>query len=106
MAEEEKKEVVGHINLVVKNADGAEVQFKVKYSTKFQKIIDAYCVKKGIEDQALVKFVFDGARLDKNLTPKDMDMEDGDSIDVFAEQLGGAAATAATTSHWGLGFRV
>jgi len=35
-----------------------------------------------------------------------MDMEDGDSIDVFAEQLGGAAAAAATTSHWGLGFRV
>mmetsp|Transcript_29833 Transcript_29833/g.47976 ORF Transcript_29833/g.47976 Transcript_29833/m.47976 type:complete len:93 (+) Transcript_29833:2-280(+) len=87
--EHEKKEVGRHINLVVKHVDSSEVQFKVKDTIKFQKIFDAYCAKKGIDDQQAVRFRFDGHRLEKEKTPKEVEMEDGDIIDVFVEQLGG-----------------
>lgn len=36
-----------------------------------------------------LKFMYDGQRIAENLTPKLMEMEDGDTIDVFAEQVGG-----------------
>jgi small ubiquitin-related modifier len=38
-----------------------------------------------------VRFLFDGDRVDAEKTPVDYDMEDGDSIDVVMEQVGGGA---------------
>jgi small ubiquitin-related modifier len=37
-----------------------------------------------------VRFLFDGERLHENQTPKDLNMENGDEIDVVIEQVGGA----------------
>ncbi|KAI8470055.1 MAG: small ubiquitin-like modifier 1 [Monoraphidium minutum] len=76
------------INLVVKDQTAAEVHFKVKTHTKLEKVITAYCTKKAIEPSS-VRFVFDGTRINPNSTPEDLGMEDGDSIDVFQEQVGG-----------------
>lgn len=36
-----------------------------------------------------VRFLFDGERLHENQTPKDLNMENGDEIDVVIEQVGG-----------------
>jgi small ubiquitin-related modifier len=36
-----------------------------------------------------VRFLFDGTRINPTQTPKDLDMEDGDSIDAMMEQVGG-----------------
>ena len=36
-----------------------------------------------------VRFVYDGNRLDRNSTPAELDMEEGDTIDAFLEQIGG-----------------
>ena len=62
--------------------------FKVKPTTRFEKIFNAFCQKKAV-DQAQVRFVFDGARISPNSTPADLDMTDGDTIDAFLEQIGG-----------------
>ena len=39
-----------------------------------------------------VRFLFDGERLRENQTPGDLDMEDGDAIDVQIEQVGGGGS--------------
>merc|ERR1719361_381006 len=37
-----------------------------------------------------MRFTFDGSRINDNDTPKSMDMEDGDTIEVFTQQTGGS----------------
>ncbi len=70
------------------NAWLLQVVFKVKPTTRFEKILNAFCTKKAV-DQQQVRFVFDGRRVSPNSTPADMAMEDGDTIDAFLEQIGG-----------------
>ena len=61
---------------------------QVKTHTKLEKVISAYCQKKAIEPSS-VRFVFDGTRVAPMSTPESLGMDDGDSIDVFQEQVGG-----------------
>lgn len=49
----------------------------------------SYCERRGIDEKS-VKFLFDGTRINAENTPKQLEMEDGDAIDVFQEQQGGA----------------
>ena len=39
-----------------------------------------------------VRFVYDGNRLNPASTPSEMDMEEGDTIDAFLEQIGGCGS--------------
>mmetsp|Transcript_4029 Transcript_4029/g.18393 ORF Transcript_4029/g.18393 Transcript_4029/m.18393 type:complete len:93 (+) Transcript_4029:94-372(+) len=87
--EEDKKEDKGdHINLKVKDQDNSEVHFKVRQTTKFEKIFTAFCSRKSLQPGA-VRFLFDGQRINPTQTPQELDMEDGDSIDAMMEQVGG-----------------
>lgn len=79
------------ITLVVKGQDGSDLQFKVKTTTKFEKIFSAYCQRKSIQSSGY-KFIFDGDRLQDNQTPADKDMSDNDVIDAVLEQVGGCFA--------------
>mmetsp|Transcript_5941 Transcript_5941/g.26295 ORF Transcript_5941/g.26295 Transcript_5941/m.26295 type:complete len:93 (+) Transcript_5941:62-340(+) len=91
MAEEEEKkgeDKGDHINLKVKDQDNSEVHFKVRQTTKFEKIFTAFCSRKSLQPGA-VRFLFDGQRINPTQTPQDLDMEDGDSIDAMMEQVGG-----------------
>lgn len=89
MGDEEKKEGGGeHINLKVVTQDGNEIYFKCKQSTPLQKLMHAFCQRQGVA-MGSVRFLFDGARLNETQTPKELDMEDGDVIDVMVEQQGG-----------------
>ncbi|KAF9585606.1 Small ubiquitin- modifier 1 [Lunasporangiospora selenospora] len=78
-----------HINLKVVGADSTEVFFKIKRSTQLKKLMDAYCDRQGKSLQS-VRFLYDGERIQPNNTPSELEMEDGDSIDVMVEQVGGA----------------
>lgn len=60
-------------------AQSSQVVFKVKKTTKFEKILNAFCQKKAV-DISQVRFVFDGTRINPSMTPEDMDMEDGDTV--------------------------
>lgn len=75
-------------NIIVKDQQGGEVHFKVKTTTKFEKIFAAYCAKK-VVDVTAIKFMFDGQRLKAEDTLADHDIEDGDIIDAMIEQIGG-----------------
>ena len=41
-----------------------------------------------------VRFVYDGNRLNPTDTPNSLEMEDGDAIDAFLEQIGGGGSHA------------
>ena len=76
------------INIVVRDQSGGEVHFKVKPNTKFTKVFDAYCNKKAVGADSM-KFLFDGDRVQKEMTPTMLEMNDGDVIDAVVEQQGG-----------------
>lgn len=86
MGDESKK--AEQLNLKVVGQDGQVVQFKIKEATPFRKLMSAYCDRLKIV-MSTIRFVFDGTRIRETDTPKSMDMEDGDTIEVFSQQSGG-----------------
>lgn len=80
-----------HINLKVMGQDGNIVQFKIKRHTALKKLMSTYCERAGLALQT-IRFSFDGTRINESDTPKSLDMEDGDTIEVFQQQSGGKAS--------------
>lgn len=78
------------IQLKVKNAEGKEVLFKLKMTTPLRKLMDAYCQREGLPVDG-VRFLYDGERVNRDQTPEELDMQDGDEIDALVEQTGGAS---------------
>jgi small ubiquitin-related modifier len=60
--------------------------FKVKKGTAMRKIMQAFADRKGVALDVL-RFTIDGARVNAEDTPKMLEMEDGDQIDVLLQQL-------------------
>lgn len=104
-----------HLNIKVTDNNN-EVFFKIKRSTKLEKLMTAFCERQG-KSITSVRFLFDGTRVQPTDTPdtvrpalffffsqrvvanmglltKDLrsqlDMADGDSLEVHQEQVGGA----------------
>ena len=63
--------------------EGDDTFFKVKTTTKLQKVFDAYATARYPGRD--LRFLLDGERLRGDQTPADVDMEDGDQIDVFED---------------------
>ena len=76
------------LNIRVKDQQGGEISFKVKKSTHFSKIFDAYAARHSLEVSQL-RFIFDGARINGESTPKMFEMEDNDMIEVMIQSVGG-----------------
>jgi len=83
------KEESSPISVKVVSAQGEEVFFKIKRSTKLSKLQGAYANKVG-KDVSSIRFLYDGARINDEDTPASLDMEDNDTIDVMVEQVGGS----------------
>ena len=83
-----KEENPEHINLKVMGQDGNVVQFKIKKHTALKKLMSTYCERAGLALQT-IRFSFDGTRINESDSPKSLDMEDGDTIEVFQQQSGG-----------------
>lgn len=85
---EDSKDGNEHINLKVTGQDGSVVHFKIKKNTPLRKLMGAYCNRAGIQT-GVVRFRFDGNPINDEDTPAMLEMDDGDSIDVFQQQTGG-----------------
>ncbi|KAF8346362.1 small ubiquitin-related modifier [Amanita rubescens] len=85
---EVKQEENAPINIKVVSSTGDEVYFKIKRSTKLSKLQAAYANKVG-KDVGSIRFLYDGARIQDDDTPATLEMDDGDTIDVMVEQVGG-----------------
>ena len=78
-----------HINLKVVGADNSEVHFKIKKTTQLKKLKQAYAERQGVPLNSL-RFLFDGQRIGDEMSPKQLEMEEGDVIEVYHEQTGGS----------------
>eukprot|EP00966_Prymnesium_polylepis_P285098 6586273-Prymnesium_polylepis.1 len=77
----------GHINLKVVTQDGNEIFFKCLVLTPLGKLMHAFCQRQGVALPS-VRFLFDGTRINEHQMPIDLDMRDGDVVDVMVEQQG------------------
>lgn len=77
-----------HLNIKVTDSNN-EVFFKIKRTTKLEKLMRAFCDRQG-KDSNTVRFLFDGVKVAKDDTPEGLDMSDGDTLEVHQEQIGGA----------------
>lgn len=76
------------ITLRVREGTGEETAFKVKKSTKMSKIFETFASRKGLSVN-MIRFMYDGQRIKAEDTPKMLEMEDDDQIDVVLQQEGG-----------------
>ncbi|KAG4032096.1 hypothetical protein MFRU_007g00100 [Monilinia fructicola] len=76
-----------HLNIKVTDNNN-EVFFKIKRSTQLKKLMDAFCERQGKAPNS-VRFLFDGSRVQPTDSPDKLDMQDGDTLEVHQEQIGG-----------------
>ncbi|MCJ1308136.1 hypothetical protein MMC25_001788 [Agyrium rufum] len=76
-----------HLNIKVTDSNN-EVFFKIKRTTQLKKLMDAFCDRQG-KSPTSVRFLFDGQRVQPGDTPDTLDMNDGDTLEVHQEQIGG-----------------
>jgi small ubiquitin-related modifier len=76
-----------HLNIKVTDGNN-EIFFKIKRTTALRKLMDAYCERSGKAPQS-VRFLFDGSRVVPTDSPNTLDMQDGDTLEVHQEQIGG-----------------
>ncbi len=76
------------LSVKVVDQEGNDLFFKIKKNTSLKKVMDAYCERQG-KTRGLVRFLFEGHRIQDNDTPDTLELEDGDMIQVFLEQQGG-----------------
>ncbi|KAI0484751.1 ubiquitin family protein [Xylariaceae sp. FL0804] len=76
-----------HLNIKVTDNNN-EVFFKIKRSTKLEKLMSAFCERQGKNVES-VRFLFEGQRVQKTDTPDSLEMTDGDTLEVHQEQVGG-----------------
>lgn len=77
-----------YIKLKVVSQDSSEIHFRVKFTTPMSKIKKSYSERIGVPVTSL-RFLFDGKRINDTDTPKQLEMEEDDTIEVYQEQQGG-----------------
>lgn len=77
-----------YIKLKVVGQDSNEIHFRVKMTTQMGKLKKSYSERVGVPVTSL-RFLFDGRRINDDETPKQLEMENDDVIEVYQEQTGG-----------------
>jgi len=77
-----------YIKLKVVGQDSNEIHFRVKFTTQMGKLKKSYAERIGVP-VATLRFLFDGRRINDDETPKILEMEQDDVIEVYQEQTGG-----------------
>lgn len=86
-----------YIKLKVVSQDSSEIHFRVKFTTPMSKIKKSYSERVGVPVTSL-RFLFDGKRINDSDTPKQLEMEEEDTIEVYQEQQGGGFIIISSTN--------
>merc|ERR1719481_15317 len=78
-----------YIKLKVVGQDSNEIHFRVKQITQMGKLKKSYSERVEVPQTSL-RFLFDGRRINDDETPKALEMEQDDVIEVYQEQTGGS----------------
>ena len=76
------------ITILIRDQTGDEMFFKVKKSTKFEKVMSAYAQRRGVVVLDDLRFLYNGIHIRENWTPSMYDMEDNDLVDVMLAAAG------------------
>ena len=77
-----------YIKLKVVGQDSNEIHYRVRQTTLMAKLKKSYSERVGVPIASL-RFLFDGRRINDDETPKALEMEQDDVIEVYQEQTGG-----------------
>ncbi|KAF1937203.1 ubiquitin-like protein [Clathrospora elynae] len=77
-----------HLNIKVTDNNN-EVFFKIKRTTPLGKLMNAFCDRQG-KNISSVRFLFEGTRVTATDNPDGLEMQDGDTLEVHQEQIGGS----------------
>ena len=77
-----------YVKLSIMGQGFNEIQFRLKTTTRMGKLKKKYCERVG-EPVGSLKFLFDGQRINDDVTPKALAIRDEDVIEVYREQTGG-----------------
>eukprot|EP00172_Hildenbrandia_rubra_P003470 Plantae.Rhodophyta-Hildenbrandia_rubra.ctg5597.p1 GENE.Plantae.Rhodophyta-Hildenbrandia_rubra.ctg5597~~Plantae.Rhodophyta-Hildenbrandia_rubra.ctg5597.p1 ORF type:complete len:102 (-),score=19.68 Plantae.Rhodophyta-Hildenbrandia_rubra.ctg5597:367-672(-) len=86
---DKKPNIDSRLTVKVRDNNGGELIFKIKKTTRFEKVMAAY-VQRMQGNPETYRFMFDGKRINKNETPEMLEMEDLDVIDVALPMIGGS----------------
>ena len=75
------------LNIRLRDQTGEETFFKVKTTTKLDKVFNAFATRKGVAASDL-RFLLEGARVRGDQTVADIGMEDDDQIDCMCRLSG------------------
>lgn len=87
-ANKSNKMDVESLTIRVKDQLAQETFFKIKTTTKMEKVFKAFANMKG-GLRSTFRFLLDGERINPEDTPKSLELEDQDQIDCVIEQIGG-----------------
>ena len=79
---------IEYIKLKVVSQDSNVIHFRMKMSTQMGKLKKSYSERVGAPIESL-RFLFDGKRMNDDETPKSLELEQDDVIEVYQEQTGG-----------------
>lgn len=83
-----KEEPQGELLTIwVWSLDGAKVAFRVRGSTPWSQVANAWCARAAV-DPVTVRFVFDTERCNPEATVAQLGLEDGDIVDAMIETTG------------------
>ena len=94
----QNKDEAEYSKLKVVGQDSNEIHFRVKMSTNMGKLKKSYAERVGVPVSSL-RFLFDGRRINDDETPKALEMEQDDVIEVYQEQTGGNCRTLGLDSR-------
>ena len=83
----DNKDETEYIKLKVVGQDSNEIHFRVKMSTNMGKLKKSYAERVSVLESSL-RFLFEGRRINDDETPKTLEMEQDDVIEVY--QTGGS----------------
>ncbi|PWA39272.1 ubiquitin-related domain-containing protein [Artemisia annua] len=84
------KQKDSHINLkVVSQMNELDPYFRVRRDEPLKQLMIRWSVRANVGDYRAIRFFFDGMRVNKDKTPNDMELEDGDCLDAFMDQMAG-----------------
>jgi small ubiquitin-related modifier len=79
--------VVKFMTLIVLDQTGDKTYFKCTHDMKLHRLMNAYTERHGISADE-VRFFFDGTKIYPDHTPRQLEMESGDVIDVMINLAG------------------
>lgn len=86
------------IHLRIMGLDNSSIQFLCGRDTPMKKVMSKYADVAGIQKSA-ARFRFDGQAITDNDTPASLEMVNGDTIEVYWQQIGGSDNEASTSKQ-------